>query len=80
MRRADVDLSTVERCITWVLFAGLDERGLGVLATHTIGMLRKLARNATCVRDALCGMYVAIMHLFLDCMRLDRDICVVCSR
>ena len=79
MRRADVDLSTIERCITWVLFAGLDERGLGVLATHAIRMLRKLARNATCVRDAFCGMHVAIMHLFLDCMRLNRDICLVCS-
>ena len=80
MRRADVDLSTIERCITWVLFAGLDERGLSVLASHTIRMLRKLARYATGVRDAFCGMHVAIMHLFLDCMRLDRDICVVCSR
>ena len=80
MRRADVDLSTIERCITWVLFAGLDERGLSVLASHTIRMLRKLARHATGVRDAFCGMHIAIMHLFLDCMRLDRDICVVCSR
>ena len=43
MRRADVDLSAIERCITWILFARLDERGLGVLAAHTIGMLRKLA-------------------------------------
>ena len=80
MRRADVDLGTIEGCIAWVLFARLDERGLGVLATHTIRMLRKLAGNATCVRDAFSGVYVAIMHLFLDCMRLNRDICVVCSR
>ena len=80
MRRADVDLSTIERSITWVLFARLDKRGLGVLATHTIRMLRKLARHAAGVRDALSGVHVAIMHLFLDCMRLNRDICMVCSR
>ena len=80
MRRADVDLSTIERCIARVLLARLDEGGLGVLATHTIRMLRKLARYATCVRDAFGSMHVAIMHLFLDCMRLNGDICLVCSR
>ena len=77
MWSADVDLSIVEGGITWVLFSRLYERWLSVRATQSVRVLRKLAWHATCVGNTFSSVYVAVVHLFLDCMWLNRYVGVI---
>ena len=74
----DVDLSIVEWGITWVLFSRFYERWLSILTSQSVRMFRKLAWHAACIGN-ISSVHIAVVHLFLVCVWLNRDICVVAT-